>query len=280
MGRKEKVKTSSLIQVLGAAHLTYYLDGVPENFQNRGGVMLVAPPENFKTVMASCLRHYPNAMLLGDITTMQMAKIRDDIALGKIRTLVFPEFEKLYKREDSTAANVEGHIQQLIEEGFAHAAFEDKTAFVRTAKCMVVGALVENKYRVLWPEWSASGFARRWLWCHFLLDDRNVILRSICDWTPLKLSDKEGLPVIPIDPIPWAVTKPEAQKLLRFLGGPAEAKASPFILLQKILSVLKWRYRHLGPKKANDRAWEVMTDFSECLDVAGGGARLELPAQV
>jgi hypothetical protein len=42
---------------------------------------------------------------------------------------------------------------------------------------------------------------------------------------------------------------------------------------------LKWRYRVMGSdKKANEKAWEVIEDFSECLD-RRGGARLELPKQ-
>lgn len=273
------MKTSSLIQVLGAAHLTYMLDGVPDSFMNRGGIMLVAPPENFKTVMASCLNHYTNAMVLGDITTSQLAKIRDDIAIGKYRTLVFPEFEKLYKREESTSANIEGHIQQLIEEGFGHAAFEDKTSFVRVARCLVVSALVESKYRQVWPHWQSSGFARRWIWCHFVLQDSMAILRSIRDWKPIKLAGADELPGIPMDRIPFCVSAKEAEWLLKMIGGPENARASAYILFQKIFSVLKWRYRALGAKESVMRAREIVKDFGECLDVSKGGAKLEIPVQ-
>ena len=273
------MKTSSLIQVLGAAHLTYMLDGVPDSFRNRGGIMLVAPPENFKTVMASCLNHYTNAMVLGDITTQQLAKIRDDISIGKYRTLVFPEFEKLYKREESTAANIEGHIQQLVEEGFGHAAFEDKTSFVRVARCLVVSALVESKYRMVWPHWQASGFARRWLWCHFILNDPALIIKSIRDWKPIRLSGDDDLPGIPVDRIPFEISRKESEWLLKLLGGPQDARASAYILLQKIFAVLKWRYRGEGPKESVARAVEVMKDFGECLNLAKGGARLEIPKQ-
>jgi hypothetical protein len=272
------LETSSLIQVLAAAHLSYRIEGIPQDFSNRGGIMMVAPPENFKTVMASCLRQYSNAMVLGDITTSQLAKIRDEIAVGRWRTLVFPEFEKLYKRDESTASNVEGHLQQLIEEGFGHAAFEDKSSFVRTAKCLVVGALVESKYRRLWPEWQGSGFARRWLWCHFILEDPTVILKAITEWKPLKLAGFDELPGLPVDPIAWNVTRPEAIRLREYLGD-ADAKSSAFILLQKILCVLKWKYRTQGPDAAKKQAWVVMKDFAECLNV-NGGAKLRLPMQL
>lgn len=280
LGEIENLKTSSLIQVLAAGHLTYMLDGVPRDFQNRGGIMLVAPPQNLKTVMASCLRHYTNAMVLGDITTSQLAKIRDEIATGRYQSLVFPEFEKLYKREESTASNVEGHIQQLIEEGFGHAAFEDKSSFVRRAHCFVVAALVESKCRKLWPEWVASGFARRWLWCHFILEDPAIITRAIRDWTPLRLSN-EDLPGIPVDRIPFNVTRRESEILMRMVSrsGADGAQATPYILIQKILAVLKWRYRDLGPQRAASRAMEVMKDFSECLRTENGGARLEVSEQ-
>jgi len=267
------VRISSLIQVLSAAHLTYAIDGVPEAFSQRGGIMLVSPPENLKTQAVSCLRHYPNALVLGDITTLQAVKLRTEIASGRYQSLVLTEVEKLYKRDMSTSANIEGILQAMVEEGFGHAAFEDKSVFVRQAKCLVIGALVEDSYSRHYPTWKKDGFARRFLWSHYILKDRNALIQSIGNWKPLVLSE-EDLPLIPGDSIPWTVTKPEARECLRMIS-TQEGTSTPFVLVQKILCVLKWRYRNMGSAGV-DRAMTVLKDFGQSLNKDKGGAILEL----
>jgi hypothetical protein len=79
-----------------------------------------------------------------------------------------------------------------------------------------------------------------------------------------------------MDRIPFNVTVNESRMLYRLISKQDGGKATPFILLQKILSVLKWRYRALGSKKAIERAHEVIEDFGESMNVAGGGAKLQI----
>src|SRR5215470_12602557 len=104
------MKSSSLIQILAAAHLSYAIDSVPDAFSQRGGIMLVGPPENMKTTLATCLEKYSNALVVADMNVKQLVKVRDQISCGRYRTLVLPAFEKLYKRDADTASNVEGHL--------------------------------------------------------------------------------------------------------------------------------------------------------------------------
>lgn len=264
------MKIESLMNVLAAAHLTYALEGVPEAFSQRGGIMLVGPPENMKTTVAMVLQKYSNALAVGDLTVRQLVKVRDQISAGRYHTIVLPAFEKIYKRDASTASNVEGLIQAMVEEGFGHASFEDQETFVRKAKCLVVGALVEEVYRQLDPAWRKGGFTRRFLWCHFILDDPFLIQRAIHAWKPIKFSDEE-LPGIPGSPIPFDVTEDERRKIAALVFSQ-NGKATPYILAIKIFAVLKWSYRR--EKNPTERAWSVFLDFSESLTMRG--ARLIL----
>lgn len=267
-----EMNMESLIQVLCAAHLTYAIDPVPKAFSQRGGIMLVAPPEQLKTVAVQGLKRYSNALVLGDITTQQMVKLRDEFAQGRYQSLVITEVEKIYKRDQETASNVEGHIQAMVEEGFGHAAFEDKNAFVRVAKAMMIGALAEAKCRRRYPEWKESGFARRFLWCHFMLKNPRALSDAIRDWMPIEFCAEE-VPDIPADSIPWIQPTPAEADRLRILIENQDGQTTPYVLMQKILCVLKWRYRALGPK-ASKKAMEVIEDFGHSLNKPAGGALL------
>lgn len=259
------------MNVLAAAHLTYALDGIPDAFSQRGGIMLVGPPENMKTTIAMLLQKYSNAMAVGDLTVRQLVKIRDQISCGRYNTLVLPAFEKIYKRDPATASNVEGFIQAMIEEGFGHAAFEDQESFVRVAKCLVVGALVEEVYRQYDPQWRKGGFTRRFLWSHFILDDPYLIQRSIHAWKPLEFAEKQ-LPGIPTQRIPFMVTEPERKKIAALVQAQ-DGKSTPYILAIKILAVLKWRFSNEEKEKNRDeKAMSIFLDFAESL--TKGGARL------
>lgn len=263
------MKTSSLLQVLAAAHLSYMVDGVPEAFSQRGGIMLVGPPENLKTTMAACLGKYNNALVVGDLTVKQLVKIRDQISSHRYQTLVFPAFEKLYKRDQDTASNVEGHIQAMTEEGFSHASFEDHETFVRPAKCLVVGACVEEHYRRHDPKWRRDGFTRRFLWSQFVLDDRDLIRRAVLEWQPLKLSMFDDLPGLPSDRVPFDVSQTERRKIAALVSDQ-EGKSTPFVLSIKIYAMLKWRYR--DKKNPAQEAMNIFEDFAESLSRTTGAA--------
>lgn len=265
------MKADSFFNVLAAAHLTYALDSIPSAFSQRGGIMLVGPPENMKTTIASCLVKYSNALVVGDLTVKQLVKVRDQISAGRYQTVVFPAFEKLYKRDADTASNVEGLIQAMTEEGFGHASFEDQETFVRYAKCLVVGAMVESVYRNYSVHWRDSGFARRFLWCHFILEDQHAITRAIYNWEPLQLSQGE-LPGIPSEPIKFDLTEKERRKIALLVSSQV-GKSTPLVLAYKIVAVLKWRYA--GQRDAASRAMAVFEDFAESLNMKTG-AKLQL----
>lgn len=253
---------SSLVEVITAAHLSVYVDS---KFNNRGGIMLVAPPSSLKSTIIRQLEAFPNAMVLSDANVQQLMKIRDDVASGYYKTLAFMEVEKLYQRNDATSANVEGHLKGMVEDGFSHSASSDQRMIVRQARCLVVGGMTYSLYKRKFGGWQDDGFARRFLWCHYVLADRQVLMRSIHRWKPIDIAASPIVFGLPSGSrIQFDVTESESADLGRWLKFYKEAE-TPFILLKKILCVLKWRYE----KKKPGLAMEILKDFSECLTKEG-----------
>lgn len=263
------MKLLNLYRFIAAAHLTHAVDPVPEAFSQCGGIMLVAPPEQMKTTVVKCLSGYGDCLVLSDLNVRQLAKyLRDEISAGRYHTLALTAFEKLYKRDADTAANIEASLSAMMEEGFGHASFEDSRAFVRTAKCLVVGALVESAYRQNYSSWVESGFARRFLWVHFRLKDPMLLTRAIVDWEPIQVSNGTGLPSLPFgNNIPWTTSRDELMDIWSLIKDQP-GHSTPHILCAKILSVLKWYFRN--SKSPGKEAWEVFRDCSKSFRMREG----------
>src|SRR5262245_60924782 len=161
------MKIQSLLEVVTAAHLSTYVEA-DMTFPNRGGIMLVAPPSSLKSTIINQLEVFPNAKVLSDVNVRQIMDIRDAIANNLYSTLALLEFGKIYQRQDVTSANVEGHIAAMVDEGFKHDAKTDHRLVTRVAKCLVVGGMTQNLYKHKYSDWLNSGFARRFIWCHYV----------------------------------------------------------------------------------------------------------------
>lgn len=262
------MKISTLIEVISAAHVSYNLRNVPPEWEQRGGIMLVAPPGNMKTaIITTALSEYPNALLYSDLNVRQLVIIADEIANKKYRTLAFPDYEKIYKRDSDTSANVEGHIAAMAEEGFSHASFEDKRMFKREARALIVCGMVETLYRRKFMQWNGDGFQRRFLWCHYQIGEPEIISKAIHDWKPISFGDVPLL-TMSLDKIPFDVTDEESKHILTMLTDHEGGQASPFVLMKKIFAVLKWRHRK--QKDGTLKALSVLADFATCLSRRGG----------
>lgn len=259
------MKLNTLLEVLTAAHLAHLVNA-PVEFSARGGVMFIAPPGQFKTVITKTLKAWePQALVLGDLTIRQLVEMRDEISSGKVRTLGFSEFPKLYGRNKDTASNLEGAIHQMVAEGFTLANWEDQRLIVRAAHALVVGAMPPDFYKKHFTDWTHSGFMRRFLWCHFQLVDSDVITRAIRLWEPVKFGGL--LYTFPAaNSIPFDVTQQETlfiEDMLR--RSKSGCESVPYILLKKIACVLKWRHAEQGKKKAAQIAMTILGDFGPSL---------------
>lgn len=260
------MKIDSLIQVLCAAHLAHK---VRSPFSQRGGVMLVAPPGALKTSLVSILDSYPDVVMASDFTTRTMVRFRDLAATGKVRTVVFTDFQKLYERRSEVSANLEGNLRALVDEGFRCAAFEDERAQGPVARCMVIAAMTQEFYRSRFEGWEQSGFARRFLWINYILKHPEKLRAAIERWEMLEW--KGGLAFsVPVAEIKYTTKESEAREISKILKHQP-GQEIPQILLQKIVSVLRWRSKRTHQA---DRVMAVVRDLAPALSMHG--AELEI----
>lgn len=249
------MKTQTFIEILDAAHLTSF---VQSPFEQRGGIMIVGPPGALKTTMCkTALIEHPSALFLSDLNINSLMSLRENLISGRYRTIVFPEYEKLYQRKADTAANVEGTIKQLVEEGFTRASFEEQDAITYTARTLVVGAMTYNFYSKRLSQWKDNGFKRRFIWAGIRLSNPDRVMHAIRQW---RLIELDGIPRrYPSGNIEFNVTEGESRVIEKMIEGQWEA--TPYVLMKKILAVLKWKYT-----KEPNRPMEIMRDFAECIN--------------
>lgn len=262
------MKIINLIEMVSAAHLSHYVNSP---FPERAGIMLVGPPASLKTAVTEVMDNYPNALVLSDLTVKQGVGLREDIGAAKIVTLSFSDFAKLYQRNAAGAANVEGLLRAYAAEGFRKANWEDSRTVVSPARCLIIGCMTSRFYTTHYSQWLDDGFARRFLWSHFRLQNPEAIIEAIVQGVRLEFGGTKGFNArIPTSKgaIPWNVNETDSRMLrmlLRHQAGPELG----LILLKKILASLRWKFP--GEK---DKPVEIIRDFAKSL--TRDGAELTL----
>lgn len=267
------MKIRTLIEVVTAAHLAKHVEG---EFRQFGGIMLVAPPGNLKTTVVESLETFSGAHVCSDVNVTSLMNLRPMIVRKMITTLAFTEFEKIYQRQDSTAKNVEATLKAMIEEGFSQASFEDQILRKGKARCLLIAAITDDLYEQKFAKWRREGFARRFLWSHFQLEDPNVVLEAIHRWKRLDLNTDSRTLSLPKYgyKIPYQLSDSESRELERMLPQTDE-HSTPLVLLKKIACVLHWRYPRMAGN-APDFAWMILRDFAESIKGKGEPAQLVL----
>lgn len=213
---------------------------------------------------------YAHALVVSDLTSQNIVKLRDDVVAGRIRTIVVRDLQKIYERKSETAANLEGNLRALVDEGFRAAAWESQRAIGAEARALVVAAMPVAFYRYRYDEWDRSGFARRFLWCHYRLDYPELLTEAIESWNRIEIG---GLAwSVPAgDEIEHSISREEAAEMRSWLRFQPDDKTG-LVLLQKIGSAIRWRRRKQHKK---DNTMEVLNDFSSCLGQSGAILRLK-----
>jgi hypothetical protein len=262
------------LESLAACHLASYIE---DKFPERGGIMLVGPPEVLKSTMLDVLdRQYGDVVAMSDVNAKSLAALRDAVASGRLRSLIFPDFGKLYERKIDTALNVEGVLRALVAEGFSAASFEDSRVAQTLARATVLGAMTPAIQRTHFDRWDKTGFSRRFLWSLVALDNPRILDRAVEAWERLSFG-LLTLPRPPLDgsPIPHLTTTGERQRIRMFLKyQPGMGSAIQFQLLVKMLSVLRWWYQQSGDSR---NPMDTLEAFAQTLGKHGGYIQLDLP---
>jgi len=220
--------------------------------------MLVAPPGNLKsTVIRHSLESFGDVKHLSDINVKTLDMLKAALIDQRYTTLAIGEYEKLYQRNPATASNIEGHVKQLIEEGFGLHSFADQEIITKPAYCLVVAGLTPSCEAKKFTGWKESGFYRRFLWCHYSLRSRNIIGDAIEAWKPINLGRLDCRR--PINgQIPFKVDKKESH-FIREIINKKQSEETPQILLKKTFAVMKWRHN------SSRKAMEILEDFCQSL---------------
>jgi predicted kinase len=249
------------VEALAAVHLSSY---VQSQFPERGGLMVVGPPGVLKSSLLGVLdRQYGDVLVMSDVNARSLTALRDEVAAGKVRTLVFPEMAKLYDRKSDTAQNIEGVLRALASEGFLSASFEDSRISRFTARATIIGAMTPAFNRRRFEEWNESGFCRRFLWSFVRLHDPYVLRDAVIEGERLSF----GVPSLPPVPahglIPDLTTAEERRRLTMLLKyQPGGDNTLQLVLLTKMLAVLRWWYRELGDPRS---AYQTIEHFAQSL---------------
>src|ERR1017187_6088762 len=252
------MKLHNLIEVLMAAHVSHIVDSP---FPDRGGIMLVAPPGQWKSRCIGCLESYSDCMVLSDINAQALNALKPELESERYHTLAFPALEKIYERASATSANAEGTIKALVAEGMSEASFEDHRILgVTKARCMVIAGMVPSIVKNKISVWIENGFARRFIWASFQLADPRIIIEAIHKWERHEF-DNMAMAKLPLKKLDLTRYVDEREsRLLEYLIRAQYGQEIPLILMKKIYCVLKYKFKD-DPKLPK----EIIEDFGTCL---------------
>lgn len=260
------MKLETLLRILVASHYTHQVEGPDKLTSIHGGLMLVAPPGMLKTaILKVALDSHAGVLGLSDINVQGLGRLRHTISNGKVKTLVFYEFAKLYQRNTAVSSNVEGVLSALVDESYHKLAFDVQEAHALPCGALVLGAMVPKFYEEQLDRWQDSGFARRFIWCMYKLRNPKLVQGAIAKWQSVSFGADFRFK-IPLDPIPYGLTQPEAEWIQRLLTYNHGIE-TPSILLQKIACVLRWENKAL---KRDDDTVKVLKEFAPLLTKHGG----------
>jgi hypothetical protein len=259
---------SSLCEVIAAVHLSTY---VTSPFEQRGGLMLVAPPGHLKTTAAEILSEFPRTLVLSDLTVKSTISMRDEFLGGNINTLVFSDYAKIHKRHNSVSANIEGIIMSLAGEGFRKPAFADQRVASLPARATIVGCVTNKFAEQHEEEWLDNGFYRRFIWCRYRVSNPEYLEDAIAQWRKAEFEGGFSSRVPTSRNISYNLTEDEVTRLRYDLRFTPDRKMA-LILAQKILCVLKWKFKNA---EDSEKAMNIWKDFSVSLMKDGAVLRLE-----
>ena len=258
-----ELRAETLVEVICAMHLTNYVPGLG---MHRGGLWLVGPPGVMKSTFLDFLEVYEDALFMTDLNNKGLMAVKGELATGTVKTLVFPELQRIYERDPRTALGVEGSIRAMAEEGFRGASFEESGINRFKARATIIGAMTSDLQELKWAGWKTSGFSRRFLWCLIKLKDPEVLMRAVEKWERKDIGNIR-VPNAPssgqISPHLTEAQRKAIRILVRYQPHPNNVS---FELMCKIACVLQWHYKQRRLKKS---AMATLREFAACLGNSG-----------
>lgn len=259
------MKYETLLEVTAAMHLTSYVD---TPFPWRGGLFLVAPPGSLGTTITEVANSFRGVVCVSDINVPSLVKMKGDMQSNQIRTLVFTDWQKLYKRNQMVAANLEGIIMALVDEGFRRASYEPQSISTSQARCTVIGKMTTTFFDSQVDRWKDNGFYRRFMFVRYGMDGIDILENAVLNGRFANLHSGFTIKVpVAGQKIPSNLTK-EQRHFIDHITRTTFYRTGNIVTLERLFAVLIWKF---GTTKAQ----QIMNDFAPCLGKDGGVLRLE-----
>ncbi len=268
-----RVSVNSMIEGLCAVHLASY---VMSPSHDRGGVMLVGPPGVLKTSMLDVLdQNYQNALSVSNAFMQTMSKLQSAFYNGSIRSLCFPDLQSVYAGDPRTAGRIEQMMMQLAGEATRTIGGDQDSRYAKfKGYCTIFACMTDTFHQSRANKWEQSGFLRRFVWSTYTLEDPDILIRALIEWTRADLGSFR-IPEIPTSNyIKDSLNSEERKEIfswLRYQPGPHEIQLQ---VLCRSVAALRWHYEKIGSRK---NAMTTMREFSETLQK--DAALLTIPRQ-
>jgi hypothetical protein len=255
------VPISSIIEVLQAAHLTYCVDSP---FSERSGILLVSPAGQLKTSMLTAVNEtFHNFKLVSDLNGNNLLAMQDDLFSGTYPTIAFKDMIKLYERAASTSSNLEGTLRSMVDEGWTGSTQRDTRIAEAPIRLLVMGGMTKAMYDKRLSGWIDSGFARRFIWCHYKLDDPAIIGNAIEQQTRIQIAPGTQWPQATRRSIPFKLDERDRRELRLMMKEQIGKDGTPYNLLLKVAVVLRWRAERQKRKEYDHM--KILRDFGRLL---------------
>jgi hypothetical protein len=260
------LKVNTLIEFIDAAADTNYVEGP---FNERGGIMLVSFPGQFKTtIIRSAMESHNSALEVSDMNVQQWLRLREDFVTGRYKTLAFTDYEKVYQRHQSTAMHIEGIVKALVAEGYGTGPSGDQRMPTALSRALVIGAMTNDCLEARYDAWQKNGFLRRFLWLFVHVGNIEVINEAITKWKKIDFGHIHKVSIKPGSlTIPMSIDDKIQRKLELMMREQPGYNGPGYILLKKIAAVLIWRHSINGQ---SNRVLDIMEEITPALRKRGG----------
>jgi len=256
-----KVHVGTLIEAICAVHLSSYV-GAP--YKDRGGLMLVGPPGVLKTTLIDVLDdNYHNALSVSNGFMGTMSKLQSSFYNGQVRSLCFPDIQSIYAGDPRTAGRIEQMMMQLSGEATRTIGGDQDSRYAKfKGYCTMFGCMTDHFFLQHVQKWENSGFLRRFLWCTYTLQDPEILMRAIINWTRADFGST-NVPELPANGfIPDSLTPNERRQIHSWLHHQPVPHELQFQVLCKAVSALRWHYQQTRDRR---NAMDTIHEFAETL---------------
>jgi hypothetical protein len=168
--------------------------------------MLLAPPEHGKSELLKKFARIESVKITSDFNTSIFEEISMEAELGKIKTIIIPDFLRIVKKKYSTQANALTILNAITEEGWTGRLPLGRVVS-KPVRMNVLTGLTRNEIIDKRHKWSQVGFMSRFLPISYTYkEETKSMIRS---YIKARMYTQEGFHVFKVPENPISIALPE-----------------------------------------------------------------------